>query len=190
MAPRGIFLRTLRMSLIPLPPPLQPTRSDKETLRPLYELYRSLKREMARRGLSAGVEEDEEGDGAAASRAAPAPRRSDPPVAVPAHGQGLVGSRERSHRSTDAAAAAPKPTDSHRDRPPAELRDVESILRSNDLAALQREKRRLQVRLRAYEARFRSEKGRSVRYRRDITPVQGEYERYKALKKQIQQLER
>lgn len=49
------------------------------------------------------------------------------------------------------------------------------------------EKRALQAKLREYERKFEFEKGRKVKYHRDISPVESDYQRYKVLKSMLRQ---
>lgn len=112
----------------------KPSRADKEHLRPMYERYRVLKREIDE--LLAATK---------------------PAAAVPAA------------PTAKATTKGPKP---------------------GSLEALRTEKRALQIRLRRFEEDFRRANGRAVQFHRDIRPVEGEYRRYKDLKKRIAKLER
>ena len=55
-------------------------------------------------------------------------------------------------------------------------------VKASNLKALLIEKRSLQAKLRDYESKFELSQGRKVKYHKDISPVENDYQRYKLLK--------
>jgi hypothetical protein len=155
----------------------QPTKAEKEHLRPLYTRYHELKAMIGDDpplGAGAGA-----GGGAAAAAAAAAPMASLAAAVArrlslgsdaglgSGHSEASEGKVEDDGDGDDGAGAGGSGGGSGAD------------------AALFAEKKELQAFLREFEKRFEAQNGRKVKYVRDIEAVKEKYARYKALKAQL-----
>eukprot|EP00698_Gefionella_okellyi_P012193 TRINITY_DN3264_c0_g1_i2.p1 TRINITY_DN3264_c0_g1~~TRINITY_DN3264_c0_g1_i2.p1 ORF type:complete len:378 (+),score=90.37 TRINITY_DN3264_c0_g1_i2:790-1923(+) len=118
----------------------EPTKHDKEPMRPLYQRYKDVKQLLSAALAKPGV----------AAPAAPA---------------------------AQSTRTAPTPTSDD----PAEISAMHSQLKA--------EKRALQVKLTEFQKEFVRKTGRKVKYREDRLPMEEEYQRYKAIKSKMAELE-
>lgn len=150
----------------------KPQREEKEPLRPLYQRYRDVKvaiTELEKR-LVAGAGAVAGAGGSAGSSARGSGSGS--------RGSARSGGRSGGQQSSPRGAGAAKGTGGAG----AGGGGTPLVPGSPEVEALLLEKRALQLRLRAFEAKFRAEHGRAVRFHRDIAPVSEQYARYKRVK--------
>lgn len=180
----------------------QPSKGEKEHLRPQYTRYHELK------GLIAAAEAElEAAQSGAAATAAPAPaasaaatlaaaslsrRRADSVISTtsaPGTGAGGGGGGEEEEEEEGEEPMGAR--DAQLEGGTAGSGTVAASRGSSSggtggapggLAALKAEKRQLQEVLRDYEKDFAAKHGRGVKYVKDIAPVADKYQRYKHLK--------
>eukprot|EP00003_Mantamonas_plastica_P024554 TRINITY_DN458_c0_g1_i6.p1 TRINITY_DN458_c0_g1~~TRINITY_DN458_c0_g1_i6.p1 ORF type:complete len:769 (+),score=227.54 TRINITY_DN458_c0_g1_i6:54-2309(+) len=179
-----------------------PTKADKEVLRPIYSWYRQLKSKMS------NVEKAKKSQ---PSSSIPSPSASTPTTSSSSSSSTTTSSDDntesdkqetcidvtngqQSEQKDNTTTGSSSSTAPANNQDQEEVRDSLLLTRTYDseieeLADLKKEKKMLQIKLHAFQQDFLKKHGRKVKFLDDQMPMSAEYQRYKALKKRIAELE-